>query len=126
QNVIAIIVVTKYIISGEALKNGDIINTQKGTTVEVVNTDAEGRLVLADILYYAATELNSKYIIDAATLTGAVIGALGQNISGVMTNNEDFLNKVTTASKTTGEDIWQLPITPEFREKVIGDKERKN
>lgn len=121
QNVIAIIGATENLISGEAFKNGDIINTLKGTTVEVVNTDAEGRLVLADILYYAATELNSKYIIDAATLTGAVIGALGQNISGVMTNNEDFLNKVTTASKVAGEDIWQLPITPEFREKVKGD-----
>lgn len=121
QNVVAVIGATENLISGEAFKNGDIINTLKGTTVEVVNTDAEGRLVLADILYYAATELNSKYIIDAATLTGAVIGALGQNISGVMTNNEDFLNKITTASKATGEDIWQLPITPEFREKIKGD-----
>ena len=121
QNVVAVIGATENLISGDAFKNGDIINTLKGTTVEVMNTDAEGRLVLADILYYAATELNSKYIIDAATLTGAVIAALGQNITGAMTNNDELLESVTTASKTAGEDLWQLPITPEFREKVKGN-----
>lgn len=121
QNVVAIIGATENLISGEAFKNGDIINSLKGTTIEVMNTDAEGRLVLADILYYAATELNSKYIIDAATLTGAVIAALGQNITGAMTNNDELLESVTAASKTVGEDLWQLPITPEFREKVKGN-----
>lgn len=121
QNVVAVIGATENLISGEAFKNGDIINSLKGTTIEVMNTDAEGRLVLADILYYAATELNSKYIIDAATLTGAVIAALGQNITGAMTNNDELLELVTSASKTAGEDLWQLPITPEFREKVKGN-----
>lgn len=121
QNVVAVIGATENLISGEAFKNGDIINSLKGTTIEVMNTDAEGRLVLADILYYAATELNSKYIIDAATLTGAVIAALGQNITGAMTNNDELLESVTAASKTVGEDLWQLPITPEFREKVKGN-----
>lgn len=121
QNVVAVIGATENLISGEAFKNGDIIETLKGTTVEVLNTDAEGRLVLADVLYYAATELNSKYIIDAATLTGAVIAALGQNITGVMTNNQGLLDKVIRASQTAGEDMWQLPITPEFREKIKGD-----
>ena len=121
QNVVAVIGATENLISGDAFKNGDIINTLKGTTVEVMNTDAEGRLVLADILYYAATKLNSKYIIDAATLTGAVIAALGQNITGAMTNNDELLESVTAASKTVGEDLWQLPITPEFREKVKGN-----
>lgn len=121
QNVVAVIGATENLISGEAFKNGDIINSLKGTTIEVMNTDAEGRLVLADILYYAATELNSKYIIDAATLTGAVIAALGQNITGAMTNNDELLELVTSASETAGEDLWQLPITPEFREKVKGN-----
>lgn len=121
QNVVAVIGATENLISGEAFKNGDIIGSLKGTTIEVVNTDAEGRLVLADILYYAATELNSKYIIDAATLTGAVIAALGKNITGVMTNDQELLDKVTDASKTVGEDMWQLPITNEFREAVKGN-----
>lgn len=121
QNVIAVIGATENLISGEAFKNGDIINTLKGTTIEVVNTDAEGRLVLADALYYAATKLKSKYIIDAATLTGAVISALGLNITGAMTNNEDLLKEITQASKSAGEDMWQLPITPEFREKIKGN-----
>src|SRR5699024_8935898 len=121
QNVVAVIGATENLISGEAFKNGDIISTLKGTTIEVINTDAEGRLVLADVLYYAATELNSKYIIDAATLTGAVIAALGPNITGAMTNDQALLKDVTTASKTAGEDMWQLPITPEFREKIKGN-----
>ena len=120
QNVVAVIGATENLISGEAFKNGDIIDTLKGTTIEVMNTDAEGRLVLADVLYYAAAKLNSKYIIDAATLTGAVIAALGPNITGAMTNNQALLKDVTTASKTAGEDMWQLPITPEFREKIKG------
>lgn len=121
QNVVAVIGATENLISGEAFKNGDIIETLKGTTIEVMNTDAEGRLVLADVLYYAATKLNSKYIIDAATLTGAVIAALGPNITGAMTNNQTLLDDVTKASKTAGEDMWQLPITPEFREKIKGN-----
>ncbi len=120
QNVVAVIGATENMISGDAFKNGDIIRTLKGTTVEVLNTDAEGRLILADVLYYAATKINSKSIVDAATLTGAVIAALGQNITGVMTNDDALLQQVTEASKIAGEDMWQLPITPEFREKVKG------
>lgn len=121
QNVVAIIGATENLISGEAFKNGDIIDSLKGTTIEVLNTDAEGRLVLADILYYAATKLNSKYIIDAATLTGAVIAALGQNITGVLTNNQELLKKVIEASKLVGEDMWELPILDEFKEAVKGN-----
>lgn len=121
QNVVALIGATENMISGEAFKNGDIIQTLKGTTVEVVNTDAEGRLVLADVLYYAATEINSKCIIDAATLTGAVVAALGTNMTGLLTNNQAFADKVLKASKAVGEDMWQLPITDEFREKIKGD-----
>lgn len=121
QNVVAVIGATENLISGNAFKNGDIINSLKGSTIEVLNTDAEGRLVLADALYYAATELNSKYIIDAATLTGAVIAALGTNTTGVMTNNQELLKKVEDASKVVGEKIWQLPITDEFREAIKGN-----
>lgn len=121
ENVVAVIGATENLISGEAFKNGDIIHSLKGTTIEVLNTDAEGRLVLADALYYAATKINSKSIIDAATLTGAVVTALGPNITGTMTNNEALLAEITKASKTVGEDMWQLPITDELREKIKGN-----
>lgn len=121
QTVLAVIGTTENLISGEAYKNGDIINSLKGTTIEVLNTDAEGQLVLADALYYAATKLNSKYILDAATLTGAVIAALGSNTTGIMTNNQELLEQVEEASKLVGEKMWQLPITQEFRESVKGN-----
>lgn len=121
QNVIAVIGATENLISGDAFKNGDIISSLKGSTIEVLNTDAEGRLVLADALYYAATELNSKYILDTATLTGAVIAALGSNTTGAMTNNQELLEQVEDASKVVGEKMWELPITDEFREAVKGN-----
>lgn len=120
QNVVVIIGATENLISGEAMKNGDIISSMKGTSIEVINTDAEGRLVLADALYYAATKINSKSIIDAATLTGAVIAALGMNTTGVMTNDEALLADVLKASETADEAMWQLPLTDEFRESVKG------
>lgn len=121
QNVVAVIGATENLISGEAFKNGDIINTLKGTTVEVLNTDAEGRLVLADVLYYTATEFKPSFMIDAATLTGAVIAALGMNMTGALTNDQELLDDVLNASKLVGEDMWQLPITDEFREKMKGE-----
>ena len=86
-----------------------------------MNTDAEGRLVLADVLYYTATEFKPRLMIDAATLTGAVIAALGMNMTGALTNNQDLLDDVLSASKLVGEDMWQLPITDEFREKMKGN-----
>lgn len=121
KNVVAVIGATENLISGEAFKNGDIIDTLKGTTVEVLNTDAEGRLVLADVLYYTATEFKPSFMIDAATLTGAVIAALGKNMTGALTNDQDLLEGVLDASKLVGEDMWQLPITDEFREKMKGE-----
>lgn len=120
KNVIAVVVATENMIAGDATKNGDIIESLKGSTIEVLNTDAEGRLILADGLYYAATELNSSCIVDAATLTGAVVAALGKNITGTMTNNQELLDTFHSVSKETGEDMWQLPINDEFREQTKG------
>lgn len=120
QNVVAIIGATENLISGEAMKNGDIISSLKGTSIEVINTDAEGRLVLADALYYAATKVQSKCIVNAATLTGAVIAALGMNTTGVMTNDDALLKEVLQASEVADEAMWQLPLTDELRESVKG------
>ena len=122
ENVIGIVGLTENMIAGDALKNGDIISSLKGSSIEVVNTDAEGRLVLADALYYAATKVQSKAIIDSATLTGAVVAALGVNRTGVMTNNDALYEDLLSASKKADEEIWQLPITDDDRERVKGEK----
>ena len=120
KNAVAVIAATENMIAGDAMKNGDIIGSLKGTTIEVLNTDAEGRLILADALYYAATKVNSSCIIDAATLTGAVIAALGKNITGTMTNDQALLDEFQAVSKSTGEDMWQLPIHDDFKQQTKG------
>lgn len=122
QNVIAIIGLTENMIAGDAMKNGDIISSLKGTTIEVVNTDAEGRLVLADALYYAASQVKSKAIVDVATLTGAVIAALGMNTTGAMTNNEPLYKDLETAAAKADEKIWELPIDGDDHERIKGKK----
>lgn len=120
QNIIGVIGAVENLINGVAYKPSDIITAMNGDTIEVTNTDAEGRLVLADALYYTATKLKPAKIIDLATLTGACIAALGYEITAVMGNNDDLLKEVKSASKKAGEDVWELPITDHFREKIKG------
>lgn len=121
KNVIGLIPAAENMISGKALKNGDIIPTLKGSTVEVNNTDAEGRLILADALYYAATELKPSAIIDIATLTGAAIATFGDRTAAVMTNDQDLLDQVLSFSQMTGETMWPLPSLEEMYDKIKGD-----
>lgn len=121
KNVIGIVASCENMISGRAYKNGDIVGSMKGTTIEVGNTDAEGRLTLADALYYAATEVNSECIIDMATLTGACIVALGDKVIGGMTNDQELLDDVREIGDLTGEIIWQLPLLDIYRDMVKGD-----
>lgn len=102
--------------SGKALRPGDVIKTFSGKTVEVLNTDAEGRLVLADALGYAVKKLEADYIIDLATLTGACVVALGENVAGLMTNNERLEDKIEDASEAEGEPVWQLPLIEDYKE----------
>ncbi len=120
KNVVGLIAACENLISGHAYKPGDIITTMAGLTVEVGNTDAEGRITLADALYYAATKVNSKKIIDVATLTGACIVALGHTYTGAITNNEDLYIEVKNASEAAGENIWMLPSHDHFREQLKG------
>ena len=91
-----------------------------GKTIEITNTDAEGRLVLADCLYYTATKYNPGMIIDLATLTGAAIAALGYDITAVMGNNSAKIQQLRQAAEKADEVVWELPITEDFREKVKG------
>ena len=87
-----------------------------GKTIEVVNTDAEGRLTLADAVYYITSRENVNKVIDVATLTGAVLGALGTLTTGVITNDEVFYNDLLSAGKRSGEKFWQLPAFEEYKE----------
>lgn len=121
QNVIGLIAACENLISGHAYKPGDIVTSMSGLTIEVDNTDAEGRITLADALYYAATKTNAKSIIDVATLTGACIVALGHTYTGAITNNEGLYIELKDASDSAGENIWLLPSHDHFREQLKGD-----
>ena len=114
-NVTAIAAVTENMPSGSAQKPGDVLRTMSGKTVEVENTDAEGRLVLSDALCYAR-QMGLNRLVDVATLTGAIVTALGDVCSGAFTNNQDLLSAVAQAGETSGERIWQLPMFEEYKE----------
>lgn len=116
-NVLAVIPATENMPSGNALKPGDVIKTMSGKTIEVLNTDAEGRLILADGITYAK-KLGANRIIDLATLTGAVVVALGNVATAAITNNEDFLEDFRKSAKKAGEKVWQLPTFDEYKELI--------
>jgi leucyl aminopeptidase len=121
QNVVAVIPSTDNMISGTAFKPDDVITSMSGKTIEVLNTDAEGRLVLADAMTYAKHH-GADYLVDIATLTGGVITALGLHTSGALTNNEEFFEQVLEASYESGEPIWRLPLFERDIERVRGSK----
>jgi leucyl aminopeptidase len=114
-NVTAIIPATENLPSGTALKPGDVIKIMNGKSVEIISTDAEGRLVLADALCYAR-QMGAKRIIDIATLTGSCHVALGDVCTGAFTNDEDFVQLLISCGQETGECLWQLPMNDEYRE----------
>jgi len=118
-NLIALVPTTENMPSGTAIKPGDIITQYNGKTVEVNNTDAEGRLILADALAYAV-ELGAERLVDIATLTGAVEVALGSTYAGLISNDDGLAATVTSASEATGELSWRLPLHPEYKELMKG------
>jgi leucyl aminopeptidase len=113
-NVIGVIPATENLPSGTAYKPGDVIGSHLGKTVEIVNTDAEGRLILADALSYVR-RYRPAAVIDAATLTGAVVIALGQHAIGLMGNDGDLMDQVQAAGLRVGERCWSLPLWDEYR-----------
>lgn len=117
KNVVAVIGSTDNMISGEAFKPDDVITTYSGKTVEVLNTDAEGRLVLADAVTYAQQQ-GASSLIDVATLTGGVITALGFDKTGALTNNEAFFDAFIEASIETGEFVWGMPLTENDKKRI--------
>jgi leucyl aminopeptidase len=118
-DVLAVIPSTENMPSGTAIKPGDIITQLNGKTVEVNNTDAEGRLILADALSYSV-ELGADRIVDLATLTGAVLVALGSTYAGLISNDDAFAGQVEAAGERTGELAWRLPLHPEFKDLTRG------
>jgi leucyl aminopeptidase len=113
--VIGIVCASENMPSGKAQKPGDIQIAMSGKSIEVINTDAEGRLVLADGLHYAK-QLGATHLIDAATLTGAVVVALGMVNAGIFSNDEDFYESFSRSLKKSGEKMWRLPVDDEYRE----------
>ncbi len=116
---VAVVGATENLPSGRSVKPGDIVRAKNGKTIEINNTDAEGRLVLADCLSHAVS-LGAERIVDLATLTGAVIVALGSTYAGLMSNDDDFTAQVTAAGAHTGEIVWRLPLHAEYSELIAG------
>ncbi|MBS0261970.1 MAG: leucyl aminopeptidase [Planctomycetes bacterium] len=119
-HVIGLMGLVENMTGGSAMKLGDVLTARSGVTIEVQNTDAEGRLVLADVLDYAVSK-GADRIVDLATLTGACVVALGEEVVGAMSNNQEWCDQVLNAAKAVGEDIWQLPMFPHYDELIKSD-----
>jgi len=120
-NAIGAIGLVENMPDGKAIRPGDILTSMSGQTIEVINTDAEGRLVLADVLWYVQSKFKPGFMIDLATLTGAIMVALGQERAGLFSNNDELAERVTEAGKATGEKVWRLPLDPAY-DKLIDSK----
>lgn len=121
-NVVALVGLVENMPSGNAVRPGDIVKSMKGDTVEVINTDAEGRLVLADVLWYAQERFNPCGMINLATLTGAIIIGLGHDNAGVFSNSDDLSAKFLDAAAGQGEGAWRMPMGPSYDKLIKSDK----
>ena len=113
-NVVGVVALVENMPGANAQRPGDIVNTMSGQTIEVLNTDAEGRLILADAVWYAQDKYEPSALIDLATLTGAVIIALGNENAGMFSNDEDLAHAITAAGQTEGEPVWRLPLSAAY------------
>lgn len=121
HNVTALVAATENAVNGSAFKPGDIIGSMAKKTIEVLNTDAEGRLTLADALWYAHDVTKADQIIDLATLTGACVAALGEVTTAAITNNQSLVNELLEATEVSGEPTWQMPALDIYRDMVKSD-----
>jgi leucyl aminopeptidase len=120
-NVVGAIGLVENMPDGNAQRPGDIVTTMSGQTIEIINTDAEGRLVLADVLWYVQDRFKPKFMVNLATLTGAILVALAQEYAGLFSNNDELADRLNLAGKATGERVWRMPLGPEF-DKMIDSK----
>lgn len=116
-NVVGLVPASENLPSGSAYRPGDILRTYSGKTIEVLNTDAEGRIILADALSYAK-KFKPKFVVDLATLTGACVSALGEKRTGLWSTDEKLASKIQAVAETTGEMVWRLPLGDDFSEMV--------
>ncbi len=119
--VVGVFAATENLPSGSASKPGDVVKAYNGKTIEILNTDAEGRLILADALSYTEKNYKPDYMVDIATLTGACIVALGNCASGLLSNNTELAKKVVEAGEESGDRCWQLPLWQEYEERIKSD-----
>ena len=120
-NVVGAIGLVENMPDGKAQRPGDIVKTMSGQTIEIINTDAEGRLVLADVLHYVNKRFKPKFMVNLATLTGAIIIALGQEYAGLFCNDDKLAERLIKAGEATGERVWRMPLGPEY-DKLIESK----
>ena len=117
-NVLGVIGLVENMPDGNAQRPGDVVTSMSGQTIAVLNTDAEGRLVLADALWYTQKEFRPRFMVSLATLTGAIIVALGKENAGLFSNNDELADRLFAAGRATGEKVWRMPLAPEY-DKII-------
>ncbi len=120
-NAVGAIGIVENMPDGRAQRPGDIVTTMSGQTIEIINTDAEGRLVLSDLLHYVNKRFKPRFMIDLATLTGAIVVALGQEYAGLFANDERLAERLIDVGKEIGERVWRMPLGPEY-DKMIDSK----
>jgi leucyl aminopeptidase len=120
-NAVGVIGLVENMPDGKAQRPGDIVKSMSGQTIEIINTDAEGRLVLGDVVWYAAKRFKPKFMVDLATLTGAIIVALGHEYAGLFANNDQLAERLRKAGEDTGELVWRMPLAKEY-DKLIDSK----
>jgi leucyl aminopeptidase len=120
-NAVGLIGCVENMPDGNAQRPGDIVTSMSGQTIEIINTDAEGRLVLADVLWYAATKFQPKFMVNLATLTGAIIVALGHQHAGLFSNDDKLAARLEQCGKDTDETVWRMPLGPDY-DKLIDSR----
>ncbi len=117
-NAVGAIGIVENMPDGNAQRPGDIVTSMSGQTIEIINTDAEGRLVLADVLWYVAQKHKPKFMVDLATLTGAIMVALGTVHAGLFSNNDELADRLYEVGQVTGEKLWRMPLGPEYDKQI--------
>ncbi|MBS0246743.1 MAG: leucyl aminopeptidase [Proteobacteria bacterium] len=120
-NAVGVIGLVENMPDGNAQRPGDIVKSMSGQTIEIINTDAEGRLVLGDVLWYTKEKFKPKFMVNLATLTGAILVALGHEYAGLFSNNDELSERLTKSGEATGETVWRMPLGPAY-DKMIDSK----
>ena len=120
-NVVGIVGLVENMPSGKAQRPGDVVRSHSGQTIEVINTHAEGRLVLADLLWYCQERFDPRFMVDLATLTGAIIIGLGHEYAGLFSNNDELSERLTAAGRDTGEKVWRMPLNEAYDKQLRSD-----